>query len=177
MRQQYRNTEKRGGHSKKNKQNKKQPNTNPRVQVKAKCFCKRLKLLPVNCSWSDGRGVGIYFGCQNIPSKAKEATLSANRKLVVVAQVIIWSALAPAARFCSLSVFFCLVLLLVLQTALWMAQYTGKTRTALCAGLVRSCPWLLVLPVTVHWLRLVPLGKNPHSDSACSRTCPPSLGG
>lgn len=25
-----------------------------------------------------------------------------------------------------------------------------------------------LLPVTAHWLRLGTLGKNPHSDSACS---------
>lgn len=55
-------------------------------------------------------------------------------------------------------------------------QGTGKTWTALCTAL-SELSWLVVLPVTVHWLRLVPLGKNPHSDSACSRTCPQSLGG
>lgn len=55
----------------------------------------------------------------------------------------------PAATLRSLSHIVSFCLLLVLQTALWMAQYTGKTRTALCGGAffffffffsVRSCP-------------------------------------
>lgn len=46
MRQQYRNTEKKG------KTQYQKPNTNPRVQVKAKCIHKILRCLelrPVNC--------------------------------------------------------------------------------------------------------------------------------
>lgn len=66
----------------------------------------------------------------------------------------------------------------MIRAALQVAQSSTQARHGqLFALRYRELSWLVVLPVTVHWLRLVPLGKNPHSDSACSRTCPPSLGG
>lgn len=66
----------------------------------------------------------------------------------------------------------------MIQAALRVAQSSTQARHGqLFALRYQELSWLVVLPVTVHWLRLVPLGKNPHSDSACSRTCPQSLGG
>lgn len=85
-------------------------------------------------------------------------------------------------------------------TSHWIKRWANVSRldapSTGSAWMCRPLPWVKVgsfepkpyparkaparaflLPVTAHWLRLGTLGKNPHSDSACSWTCPQNLGG
>lgn len=130
----------------------KNPIPTQEFKSKPKAFTKSGFIANNIACWCERNWVELYFGWENIPFISKIVNQRSHGRWI-------------------------LLFFLVLETALWMAQYTGKTWTVLYTDLVRNCPWFLVLPVTVHWLQLVPLGKNPHSDSACSRTCLQSLGG
>lgn len=142
MRQQYKNTGKRG------QQRTQKPSTNPRVQVKAKYIHFKLKCLEFEpITLLESNGVGCILARKMFhPEQNTQLKVRLSR--------------------------------LFMMATLWMAQSSTQARHGqLFALCYQELSWLVLLPVTVHWLRLVPLGKNPHSDSACSRTCPPSLGG
>lgn len=118
----------------------KKPNTKPKSPSQSQMHSQNVGNQEI-VSWHGSSGLGLYFGCQNIPSRAKKSVNTSYSLISLEDSLdnLSWP------RMSSMFYFFPLFSIFdfnVLQTALWMAQYTGKTRTALwgcISGTVPDC--------------------------------------